>query len=153
MLFGGEVVETESATATKRHIGNRLMAARLHCGISQETLASELGITPEQLQKYEGGASLTSASRLYDIGRALGVEVSYFYEGLNGATSPSSLSEERYALLRDAVLRIAADHELTQSGRRKKLPRHEAINTAREACQALGWNYTKAGVRETSRDR
>ena len=145
---------TETVSTTELHIGNRVVAARLLLGISREVLASELGVTPEQLQKYEDGESLTSARRLYEIAQALGVEVSYFYEGLNGTTScPYSLSGERYALLRRAVLRIAADHEVTRSGRRKKLPRHEAINAAREVCLALGWTFSKAGVSEDCQSR
>jgi hypothetical protein len=38
--------------------------------------------------------------------------------------------------------RIAADHEVTPTGHRKKLTRHEAINIAREVCRALGWDYS-----------
>ena len=52
------------------------------------------------------------------------------------------LSEQRLTLVKRAMQRIAADHELTASGYRKKLPRHEAINIAREVCQALGWSYS-----------
>jgi hypothetical protein len=45
-------------------------------------------------------------------------------------------------LVRRALQRIAADHELTASGHRKKLTRHQAVNLAREVCQALGWDYS-----------
>ena len=138
-------MDTQTIDATEAHIGNRVIAARQQLGISREKLANELGVTPEQLQTYEEGASLTSARRLYEIARALGVDVSYFYEGLGEATTkPVWISGEGYTLLRRAVQRIAADHELTRGGRRKKLPRHEAINTAREVCVALGWNFSKA---------
>jgi hypothetical protein len=49
------------------------------------------------------------------------------------------------------VQRIAADYELTRTGHRKRLARHEAINVAREVCEALGWNYgfARAGRAET----
>jgi hypothetical protein len=53
-----------------------------------------------------------------------------------------ALSEERLTLVRRALQRIAADHELTASGHRKKLTRHQAVNLAREVCQALGWDYS-----------
>ena len=52
------------------------------------------------------------------------------------------LSEERLTLVRRALQRIAADHEVTPMGHRKKLSRHEAINIAREACRALGWDFS-----------
>jgi hypothetical protein len=53
-----------------------------------------------------------------------------------------ALSEERLTLIRRALQRIAADHEVTASGHRKKLTRHQAVNLAREVCQALGWDYS-----------
>lgn len=110
---------------TERHIGSRLRAARHLQNISQVSLAGLLGVTPEQMQRCEDGEDPISAGRLYDVARALQVNVSYFYEGLNGETScPYALSDERYALLRRTLRRIAADHEMTDAGHRKKLPRH-----------------------------
>jgi len=128
------------------HVGARLIAARQLRNVSQEDLAEKLGISPEDVENYEQGLNQLSAGRLYEVAQALGVDVSYFYEGL-GETPPSAqsltaaLTDERYAMLQRAVLRIAADYELTQTGHRKRLARHEAINVAREVCEALGWNY------------
>ena len=59
-------------------------------------------------------------------------------------------SEVRWALVRRALQRIAANHELTPSGYRKKLTRHEAINVAREACHALGWDYSGPAADDTA---
>lgn len=140
-------METKSINMTQRHIGGRIATARLLSGLSRQSLASQLRVTPVQVQMYEEGKDL-SAERLYHIARLLKVDVSYFYEGLNGATScPFSLSSERYLLLKRAMQRIAADYELTQAGHRKKLARHEAINVARQACEALGWDYSKKSIR------
>ena len=139
-------MDTRPANDTALHIGNRIVTARLLCGLSPDFLANKLGVTLEQLQMYEAGENL-SAERLYHVARVLKLDVSYFYEGLKDATScPFSLSNDRYMLLRRAVLRIAADYEVTRTGHRKKLARHEAINVAREVCEVLGWNYGKAGV-------
>ena len=55
-------------------------------GVSQEKLAEELGLTFQQVQKYERGANRVSASKLYEIARALSSPVSYFFDGL---TDPS----------------------------------------------------------------
>jgi hypothetical protein len=52
-----------------------------------------------------------------------------------------TLTDEDYGTAMQALRRIAADHEKTCSGKRKRLPRHQAINIAREACEALGWPY------------
>ncbi len=58
------------------------------------------------------------------------------------SSETEELSEKRLTLARRALQRIASDHELTPTGHRKKLARHEAINIAREACQALGWDFS-----------
>jgi hypothetical protein len=59
----------------------------------------------------------------------------------HSSSETEELSEETLTLVRRALQRIAADHEVTPTGHRKKLTRHEAINIAREVCRALGWDY------------
>ncbi|MBK1868561.1 helix-turn-helix transcriptional regulator [Aestuariivirga sp. YIM B02566] len=65
-----------------RHVGNRVRMRRLLVGMSQEKLGELLGITFQQVQKYEKGSNRVSASRLYQISRVLGVNVQYFYDEL-----------------------------------------------------------------------
>lgn len=65
-----------------RHVGFRIRDLRKRLRISQERLAEELGLTFQQVQKYEKGANRVSASKLYEIARALKTSVSYFFEGL-----------------------------------------------------------------------
>ena len=60
----------------------------------------------------------------------------------DSSTKTEALSDDRLTLIRRALQRIAADHEVTPSGHRKKLTRHEAVNIAREVCHALGWDYS-----------
>ena len=118
------------------------MAARELRKVSQVMLAEKLGVTAEQVQSYEKGLTELTASQLYKVARALELDVSFFYEGLGTTSEPaSSMTDEGYLLVRQAVQRIAADYELTRTGHRKRLARHEAINVAREVCEALGWNY------------
>lgn len=57
---------------------------RMLVGMSQEKLGDSLGLTFQQVQKYEKGANRIGASRLFQISRVLGVSVSFFYEGLSG---------------------------------------------------------------------
>jgi transcriptional regulator with XRE-family HTH domain len=123
------------------HVGGRLVAARQLRNLSQATLAERLGVTTEQVQSYEQGLTELTAGGLYKVARALELDVSFFYEGLGTVSAPAPITDERYALVRQAVQRIAADYELTRTGHRKRLARHEAINVAREVCEALGWNY------------
>ncbi|CAA7618171.1 Uncharacterized HTH-type transcriptional regulator Smed_0045 [Magnetospirillum sp. SS-4] len=64
------------------YVGARLRMRRSMLGMSQEALAAALGLTFQQVQKYERGANRIGASRLFDLARALGVAVDYFYEDM-----------------------------------------------------------------------
>jgi transcriptional regulator with XRE-family HTH domain len=65
-----------------RHVGLRIRMRRKELGVSQERLAEALGLTFQQVQKYERAANRVSASKLWEIARALNASVAYFYEGL-----------------------------------------------------------------------
>ena len=67
------------------HVGARVRLRRTMLRMSQEKLAAELGLTFQQVQKYERAANRISASRLYHLCRILGVRVGFFYEGLGSA--------------------------------------------------------------------
>ncbi len=64
------------------HVGARIRMRRKVLGYSQQTLANALGLTFQQVQKYERGTNRVSASKLHQIGQFLGVPVAYFFEGL-----------------------------------------------------------------------
>ncbi|WP_306153292.1 helix-turn-helix domain-containing protein [Roseovarius sp. MMSF_3281] len=68
------------------HVGKRIRHRRWLVGMTQQQLAERVGIKFQQIQKYETGANRVSASRLWDIGDALDVEVSFFFEGLENET-------------------------------------------------------------------
>ncbi|MFN3827410.1 MAG: helix-turn-helix domain-containing protein [Micavibrio sp.] len=72
------------------HVGNRLRMRRSILGWSQEKLADSVGLTFQQVQKYERGANRISASRLYDFSRVLDVPVSYFFEQYNEKQKPEN---------------------------------------------------------------
>lgn len=67
------------------HVGRRLRQQRSYLGFSQEKLGNAVGLTFQQVQKYERGANRIAASRLYQFSRALSVPVSFFYEGVEAA--------------------------------------------------------------------
>jgi len=67
------------------HVGARLRLRRTMLRISQEKLAAALGLTFQQVQKYERAANRISASRLYQLCRILGVRIGFFYDGLDRA--------------------------------------------------------------------
>ena len=62
------------------HVGQRLRVRRSLLGLSQEKLAESIGLTFQQIQKYERGTNRVSAGRLYDLSKILDVPVSYFFE-------------------------------------------------------------------------
>lgn len=67
-----------------RHVGSRVRMRRMLAGISQEKLGEALGLTFQQIQKYEKGANRISASRLQQIAKKLEVPVSFFFDGAPG---------------------------------------------------------------------
>jgi transcriptional regulator with XRE-family HTH domain len=75
------------------HVGSRVRLRRIELGISQEKLAAELGLTFQQVQKYERAANRISASRLFHMGKLLDVKVSFFYDGYSDAGAPSGFAE------------------------------------------------------------
>ena len=79
-----------------RHVGSRVRMRRMLIGMSQERLGEALGLTFQQVQKYEKGANRIGASRLQEIARILNVEIEYFFQGApaTGELPPASgLSE------------------------------------------------------------
>jgi transcriptional regulator with XRE-family HTH domain len=69
------------------HVGKRIRQRRWLIGMTQQKLGDMVGIKFQQIQKYETGANRVSASRLWDIGEAMGVPVAFFFEGLNDQTA------------------------------------------------------------------
>ena len=77
-------------------IGEKVKQRRIDLGMSQDKLGSYLGITFQQVQKYEKGINRISASMLYTIATVLNVEIQYFIEGFNNNTDHShSLNEDQ----------------------------------------------------------
>ena len=64
-----------------RHVGSRVRMRRMLAGVSQERLGEALGLTFQQVQKYEKGTNRISASRLQQISKMLGVPVAFFFDG------------------------------------------------------------------------
>ena len=62
------------------HVGSRVRLRRMLLGMSQEKLGEQLGLTFQQVQKYEKGVNRIGASRLFDLAQILGVPVQFFYE-------------------------------------------------------------------------
>lgn len=89
------------------HVGKRIKLRRTLLHISQEQLAGDIGVTFQQVQKYESGHNRVSASRLFDIARVLNGPIEYFFEDIGpettgarttpAARSPDDLADEATA--------------------------------------------------------
>ena len=77
------------------HVGARVRLRRTLLGMSQEKLGEAIGLTFQQVQKYERGANRIGCSRLYDLSRVLDVPVSYFFEDMPSAVAASSPAQMR----------------------------------------------------------
>ena len=75
------MVRSRGPTAVDTHVGQKIRARRTFLGMSQSDIADAVGITFQQIQKYEKGANRVGASRLQEISNVLGVSPFYFFEG------------------------------------------------------------------------
>lgn len=88
--------DERAANAIDRKLGQRVRTRRLEIGMSQERLAELLGVTFQQVQKYEKGVNRIAASRLHDIAAALDMPISRFFEGLSRASAGVAESSRDY---------------------------------------------------------
>ena len=96
------VVPKKQASPIDAQVGNRVRIRRMLIGMSQEKLGDLLGLTFQQVQKYEKGVNRVGAGRLYEISRILGVPIEFFYEGVAGAQA-GELAETQSAPVMEFV--------------------------------------------------
>ena len=107
-----------------RHVGLRIRLRRKELGISQERLAEAIGLTFQQVQKYERGANRVSASKLWEMARALSTSVNYFYEGLPTdarATRPDGPKLEDFLLTSEGMELARYFPQIPKSGVRRQI--------------------------------
>lgn len=99
-------------TPQDAHIGGRIRERRKELALTQSTLAAHLGVTYQQIQKYEGGQNAIAAGRLQQLAAVLGVAPGYFYEGLPGSpggrATDAGIDEREVTELSWWYLRIAS---------------------------------------------
>src|SRR5687767_10076610 len=94
-----------------KHVGSRVRMQRILVGLSQEKLGDALGLTFQQVQKYEKGTNRIGASRLHSIAGVLGVPIDFFYRGV-----PSGQARGTAAKARPDDASAVADFLLTRDG-------------------------------------
>jgi transcriptional regulator with XRE-family HTH domain len=109
-----------------RHVGLHIRMRRKALGISQEKLADALGLTFQQVQKYERGANRVSASKLWEIARALKTNVACFYEGLEDeahepAQTLMGANAQEFLLTSEGIELASAFPNIRRAGLRRKV--------------------------------
>ena len=80
------------------YVGGRIRARRIMLGLTQQQLAEMIGVSYQQAHKYERGVNRISAGRLVEVARALGVPLTYFYEGFGGEGPRQIIPHQRMLL-------------------------------------------------------
>ena len=114
------------------HVGKRLRRRRRLLGMTQQQLASSVGIRFQQIQKYECGANRISASRLFELSEALQVPVQYFYDGLvDDSFGPGPRTDLNPDVLsqKETIDLIRAYYRLSEGPRRRLLDLAKSLNT------------------------
>jgi transcriptional regulator with XRE-family HTH domain len=113
-------VDKRSATDVDKDVGHRIRARRREVGLSQTKLASAVGVTHHQIQKYEGGQNRVGIGRLTAIASALNVSPEYFLGQRATAEDPRSLLSI-FLDLPEALDLMGAFVRLSDATRRRKL--------------------------------
>lgn len=100
------------------HVGKRIRHRRWMIGMTQQQLADKVGIKFQQIQKYETGMNRVSASRLWDIARAVDVPVSFFFEGLVEGHVPGVVEGDIFAD-KEALQLVRAYYAMPEAQRRQ----------------------------------
>jgi transcriptional regulator with XRE-family HTH domain len=103
------------------HVGKRIRHRRWLVGMTQQQLAEQVGIKFQQIQKYETGANRVSASRLWDISRALQVSISFFFEGIEDQVDGAEAKEAPTDIMADkeALDLIRSYYAIPENQRRR----------------------------------
>ena len=106
------------------HVGNRIRMRRTFLRLSQEKLGERLGVTFQQIQKYEKGANRIGAGQLLEIAKLLKVEPNYFFEGLmDRKTADAGFAERQVAIQFDETVEGVALNRAFARIKSKKIRR------------------------------
>ncbi|MEM7774664.1 MAG: helix-turn-helix transcriptional regulator [Pseudomonadota bacterium] len=104
LAFEGEDKSARRPNPVDVHVGSRVRMRRMILGLSQEKLGERLGLTFQQIQKYEKGVNRIGASRLYDLSRVLGVGVEFFFAEIEDPDSERTAADGQAASGDEAVV-------------------------------------------------
>ena len=120
------------------HLGKRLRRRRRLLGLTQQQLASAVGVRFQQIQKYECGANRISAARLWELSEALEVPINYFYEGLDADTATEAANDavkrsEQVLARKETLDLVRAYYRLGERPRRRLLDLAKSLDGDNDA--------------------
>lgn len=127
-----------------QHVGRQIRELRRRLHVSQEKLAETLGLTFQQVQKYEKGSNRVSASKLFEVSRALNVDIDHFFRGLPGAEPAPGVAEGGAEFVHDGPMTLEGreiDRLLVEMSRKH---RRLVLDMARALGSAPGGTGTSA---------
>lgn len=110
-----------------KHVSKQLRARRMQLGLSQQSLGDEVGVSVQQIQKYERAHNRISSGKLYHFSNFLGVSIDYFFDGIKHKTEQHIFAENVNNTSidgvseRDVLLLIRAYNSISNPEVRKKL--------------------------------
>ncbi|KQY99049.1 Cro/Cl family transcriptional regulator [Caulobacter sp. Root1455] len=125
------------------HVGARIRLRRKAMGLTQTQLANSVGITFQQLQKYERGANRVSASKLYGMAVTLQISVAWFFEGMasledSGESDPRTQAVFRFMATKEGVELASLVPQLPMAQRLQILALAKTLSMDDEAERAAG---------------
>lgn len=112
-----------SASSIDFHVGRRLRERRHQVGVSQEALAEKLGLTFQQIQKYENGINRIGAGRLFEIAAILKVDLNFFFAGLEAGPAEAGAGQQYSPQTREAGELLRAFERIESVDTRRALVR------------------------------
>ncbi len=101
------------------HVGQRVRWRRWQQGMTQQQLCDKIGVTIQQIQKYETGTNRISVSRMWDIAATMEVPVSYFFEGLDGQAPDTGEARADILTDKEAVDLVRAYYAIPETQRKR----------------------------------
>lgn len=127
-----------SASPIDSHVGTRIKKRRKDVRMTQEKLGEQLGVTFQQVQKYERGANRIGAGRLWELSKVLEVPITYFFEGLIGGVYDDVVAEDEQPPILIDLLNNPDELEMAEAFAqiKSKAVRQQLLELARSFAQA-----------------
>lgn len=139
-------MDAKSPNTIDKHVGRRIRWRRRELNLSQEALAGQVGLTFQQVQKYERGSNRVSAGRLYELAKALKTSINYFFEGAEevGEAIERGMAEDGSAFTglidTDAVDLVIAFQSIPDPNLKKSI-----LTMVRQSAEALEGDTAQDG--------